>query len=297
MGTPTCILLNYSIWKFFVNQSGNPRKLIDRADSLNQYDYTGASWADMNSVLGDAKELLDRGSYDQYSIDNMCSQLQDAIDGLIAASGPNPRGLAVGIEVDETVRLAASNDLSNNTDFAWSSSDASVASVSPAGVVTAHSAGLVTIAASDGDSTQSIAVRVIDNSAPEPDPEPVTYNDTHTDIVYSGTFAYQNIAGMYDGDEHYSSSQNASIEFAFEGTGISYIGTKSSVRGYCDIYIDGRIVESNLGCYSPTLSLQCELYRTGGLTPGQHTIKIVATGRKNPAATGNVIGLDAFIVR
>lgn len=73
--------------------------------------------------------------------------------------------LKVVLEVNETLQLSISNNLSQNTTVTWSSSDTSVASVDANGVVTALAPGNTVITATDGGSfTESINVLVVQNA-------------------------------------------------------------------------------------------------------------------------------------
>ncbi len=88
------------------------------------------------------------------------------------------------------------------------------------------------------------------------------------------------------------------MTFQFSGTQISYVYSMASNLGYANIYIDGSLVQSNLDAYLAGSSnyLAQKLWTYGGLAAGNHTIKVQATGTKNPASSDQYIVVDAFIV-
>jgi hypothetical protein len=71
-------------------------------------------------------------------------------------------------------------------------------------------------------------------------------------------------------------------------------------------FLDGQIVAHDVDLYSPVNDpggsppegghYQQVLYAKDGLPAGQHTIKIVVTGDRNPLAGGTWVNIDAFVV-
>jgi hypothetical protein len=93
----------------------------------------------------------------------------------------------------------------------------------------------------------------------------------------------------------YTDNAQASCTFTFTGTSIRYIGTPSNNKGIASVQVDNNpAVDVDL--YSPTLKYQQVLYTNTNLSPGQHTIAIVVTGRKNPLSSLHRIDVDAFDV-
>lgn len=87
--------------------------LIARAESENPSDYTASTWSVVQSVLYNARELLE-GSYTQADVDAMCARLQAALDGLETILLPDTTEL-VGM-LDE----ARAIDDIGYTAFTWS---------------------------------------------------------------------------------------------------------------------------------------------------------------------------------
>ena len=114
----------------------------------------------------------------------------------------------------------------------------------------------------------------------------------HDNRSYHGTEMYSNKAGDY-------------VEFAFEGTGVCWIGAKDMIYGKADVYIDGvrEASEVNLHCGSGHGASRGEekiyqqvLFSKEGLAQGTHTIKIVVTGKKAPVSNNRFVSINAFEV-
>ena len=80
----------------------------------------------------------------------------------------------------------------------------------------------------------------------------------------------------------------------FTGTRVEWYGLKNTDLGKADVYLDGQLVTSGIDCYS-ALRQNALLFTKGKLTSGAHTLKVVATGQKNAAATGAVI-LNDYVI-
>jgi hypothetical protein len=127
------------------------------------------------------------------------------------------------------------------------------------------------------------------------------YDDRDAHLVYSGSWGQASNPGLYASTESYTQVANDSLTFQFSGTQISYVYTMATNLGYFNIMIDGNTIQSNVDGYlAPTGGnanyLWQKIWTYNGLTAGNHTIKIVATGTKNPSATDTYIAADAFIV-
>ena len=120
-----------------------------------------------------------------------------------------------------------------------------------------------------------------------------TVNDTGAGITYTGTgWTYSSGRGQGDvsDDVHYSYSSGATVQYAFTGSGVSWLAQRSTFTGPFEVYIDG-IDEGTITpktSSSPYPAQQVD-YSITGLVTGSHTLKIV-----NNAA--NLITVDAFTV-
>ncbi len=67
-------------------------------------------------------------------------------------------------------------------------------------------------------------------------------------------------------------------------------------KGTAEVYLDGSEV-STADWYSSSPANQSEVFTIDGLSPGTHTIKIVATGAQDPDSVGAQINIDGLLVR
>lgn len=118
-------------------------------------------------------------------------------------------------------------------------------------------------------------------------------NNTDQGITYSGgwTHANQSNPNDYNSDLHYTNTNGSYAEYKFIGNTIKWIGEKAFNRGIADVYIDG-VFDKAVDCYDSAVLYQRDLYTKTGLSPGDHTIKIVCTGTNNAAASDRYIDID-----
>ncbi|HTI24392.1 MAG TPA: beta-galactosidase, partial [Kutzneria sp.] len=122
-----------------------------------------------------------------------------------------------------------------------------------------------------------------------------TYDDPA--VAYTGSWSHvgpeQNYTGGdYQHTESFSNTAGDSVNIPFTGGGIRWITSKDGNHGIADVYLDGTKV-STVDLYSATKQNQLTGYEVRGLADGPHTLKIVVTGQKNPAATGAFVVVDA----
>ncbi len=81
----------------------------------------------------------------------------------------------------------------------------------------------------------------------------------------------------------------------FTGSEVIYGYTKAFNRGMAEVLLDGSS-QGTVDLYSPSIEWQTATpFRTSGANP--HTLQIRVTGRKDSAAAGAFVDLDALIVR
>jgi mannan endo-1,4-beta-mannosidase len=133
---------------------------------------------------------------------------------------------------------------------------------------------------------------------PAPTPVPthtwVTVDDRDPAVKYNGKWICDTLQRDYKGSETYTNTADNYVQFTFSGTSVQYIGSMQEHLGMVDIYIDGEKV-ATLDLYKPGNGLpHTLLYEKTGLERGMHTIKLVATGSRNAAASDCYVVLDAF---
>jgi hypothetical protein len=100
-----------------------------------------------------------------------------------------------------------------------------------------------------------------------------------------------------------SQSKNSECTISFNGTGFLLMGHWDQDGGKADIYLDGKKMQTidtyywvgGQGAGAGWLN-GAHLYHVLGLSPGNHRLRVVATGDKNDKATGSKIYLERAIV-
>ena len=111
---------------------------------------------------------------------------------------------------------------------------------------------------------------------------------------------YGGVYNDYAGPQWYKSTMrllvatNGYAQFTFIGSSIKWFGMKQFNLGIADVYLDEVRVQAGIDTYSPGTLNAVELFSSSGLSDSSHTIKVVATGTKNPNSTGSRIPLDYF---
>jgi len=132
-------------------------------------------------------------------------------------------------------------------------------------------------------------------------------DNTDASIYYSGTWKQVTDTVEYFNEKEYRSTEAGDYaELSFTGTGIAWIGTKGNISGVADVFIDGELLIESLGFSTRgKTGPQSIIFSKKGLSPGKHTIKIVARdfsgrmqGRRQTMANsaGQGIPLDGFII-
>ncbi|HUP22146.1 MAG TPA: hypothetical protein VNB06_04315, partial [Thermoanaerobaculia bacterium] len=83
--------------------------------------------------------------------------------------------------------------------------------------------------------------------------------------------------------------------FAFEGTGVLWLGYRDEWSGIARVYLDGSLA-ATLDTYVPSAQAQSVLFAVDGLAAAPHVLEIEVTGQIGPASSGAWIWIDAFDV-
>ncbi|HZG84162.1 fibronectin type III domain-containing protein, partial [Paenibacillus sp.] len=117
------------------------------------------------------------------------------------------------------------------------------------------------------------------------------YEENYTGFVYEGRWLNHSNAGHSGGNVRYTESENASMTFTFRGTAVKIGSVLHPNHGIMDVYIDGTKAGS-VDLYSSVSRNNQVVFGKTDLSDGVHTIKIVRTGIKNPAAMKATIAVD-----
>ncbi|WP_329168417.1 hypothetical protein OG709_30410 [Streptomyces sp. NBC_01267] len=117
-------------------------------------------------------------------------------------------------------------------------------------------------------------------------------------VVHKGawTHADPSAAPASGGPGHTGSSSRGTGDTAtatFWGTGVRVICSKGPGRGIAEVSVDGGAA-TRVDLYATDEQSQQRVFERTGLADGEHTVTVRVTGRKNSAATGAQVALDAF---
>lgn len=111
-------------------------------------------------------------------------------------------------------------------------------------------------------------------------------------LEYTGDWQTVAVATATTGSMRVTSQAGARAKFAFEGNQVRLIGRAAPDGGRAEVYLDGVKQLCGIDFWCPQVRDQQVLCYKNGLTPGRHTLEIVALGAKNPVASGAKLYID-----
>ncbi len=111
---------------------------------------------------------------------------------------------------------------------------------------------------------------------------------------YEGNWILQIDDAALTGAVYTTDEKGASATAAFYGNQLRLTGRVDQWGGEADVFIDGVKQQVFIDCWNPTLRGQQVLYYKNGLEQGNHYLKIVARGSRNPYAMGNKVYIDSL---
>ncbi len=151
----------------------------------------------------------------------------------------------------------------------------------------------------ESDGTDAVRLEVLDKPSSKVDDRDPAVKLVGTWVPMDGDY------NTYGGTEVYSNKAGDYAEFTFRGTGVAWIGSKDMILGQADVYLNGVLEASEIDLYTGGLFgvsrgeakiYQHVLFSKEGLTDGEHTIRVVVTGKKNPLSNNAYVSIDAFAV-
>jgi hypothetical protein len=126
-------------------------------------------------------------------------------------------------------------------------------------------------------------------------PAPVTtrYEQKDTHFAFAGGWTATSSTSASGGSFRFADSPGSWATATFNGTFLAWIGKKSPVYGRAKLTLDGGAPQT-VDLYSADTKWQQQVWDTGILPAGAHTIKIEWTGTKSASAIGANIDIDAF---
>ena len=122
-------------------------------------------------------------------------------------------------------------------------------------------------------------------SRPDSVRQEITAEETEPGLTFEGSWSAEQNSGFSGGSCKYTTEENASVTFTFQGSSIAWYGQKDTNFGTAQVYIDN-IPDSEVTCRG-TAASGVKLYEKTGLSDSTHTIKIVC---RSP-----VIDVDRFV--
>ena len=106
---------------------------------------------------------------------------------------------------------------------------------------------------------------------------------TTTDPQYSG------------GSVNSAVDAGAGVNFAFNGTAVTWLGYRDQWSGLAQVYIDGTL-QGTVDTYLSPSQAKTPAWSISGLSPGIHVLGIVATGTHDAVSGGSWVWVDGFQV-
>lgn len=124
-------------------------------------------------------------------------------------------------------------------------------------------------------------------------------DDTDSAVSYTGTWSLFTNSPTLDveGTRHVGRTAGATATLSFEGSRARIYGSVGPTLGRFEVFLDGGTTPvATVDPYAPAIVQGIELWDSGPLPPGSHTLTIRVTGVAHPSSTGHLVGFDAVIV-
>ncbi len=114
-------------------------------------------------------------------------------------------------------------------------------------------------------------------------------------FIYDGTWKTNSSSSASGGTFTQADATGASVIVRFSGVRLVWMGQVGTSNGQAKVSVDGG-PEATVDLYGATTKAKQELWDTGILDMGTHTVEIIWSGEKNAEATGTSINVDSFEV-
>lgn len=129
--------------------------------------------------------------------------------------------------------------------------------------------------------------------APTPGLPPRMVDCTGDGMSYVGTWYLERYAEVTGGTLMVTPYQGNHFSYTFAGDGVAVISTRHWNYGIMEVYLDGEL-RAVVDLFAPETQVRQRVFEASGLGPGAHILKLVCTGRRNPAANFTFINLEAL---
>jgi len=112
-------------------------------------------------------------------------------------------------------------------------------------------------------------------------------------VSYSGAWLRSALPLYSGGGAMQATEAGARASFRFSGRAVSWIGYRDASSGIARVEIDGSL-RAEIDTYAAAVQPQTVVYTLSGLPPGEHTLALEVTGRRDPLSLGNTVSVDGF---
>jgi len=124
-----------------------------------------------------------------------------------------------------------------------------------------------------------------------------SYEDDSNSMTFLGGWM-PSFNPLHSGESDTAINSIGEVTFSFVGYSFEWQGFKDPTQGIADVYIDGTKEVKSPSLYSSTFKAQQPIFTKNFASYGRHTVKIVWTGKNDPASRKSATGVnvDKFII-
>jgi len=108
-------------------------------------------------------------------------------------------------------------------------------------------------------------------------------------LTYKGPWSIDTLRPVGSKVIHAADKAGSEVSCEFEGNQVRLIGDVGADGGLADVYVDGAKQLVGIDFWNPSERLNQVVCYKNGLSPGKHTLRVVARGEKNPRSRGTFL--------
>ncbi len=114
-------------------------------------------------------------------------------------------------------------------------------------------------------------------------------------VGWTGSWGTVRASQFLGGSHKWTRSGAAATSITFQGTGITWIGSRSRTYGKTRVYLDG-VYKGTVDQYRYKTAYRQAIWSSGWLPCGTHTLELKPLAAHSRPSSGNVVSVDAFRV-